>query len=197
VYPPRARGSVHPPGPGCPACLQVEAGTPPDCFTAGRPPDSPNLPIEVVRELCRNLALKPARGRRKIAILDDADDLDDPITGHAAANTFLKTLEEPPPGSVLILIGTDMERQLPTILSRCQLIRFAPLSGEIVGQLLRAQGVSDAALVERLVRLSGGSPGQARELADPGLWTFRQTLLEGVTRPQYDGVAMAQQWMRF
>jgi DNA polymerase III subunit delta' len=181
----------------CPACVQVEAGTHPDYFTAGRPADSPNLPIEVVRELCRNLSLKPARGRGKVAVLDDADDLDDPPSNHAAANAFLKTLEEPPPHSVLILVGTSAERQLPTIVSRCQVVRFAPLSESLVAELLPGQGVEDPAQIARLARLSGGSLGQARALADPALWDFRRTLLEGLARPQPDTVALGQAWMRF
>src|SRR5207248_2092828 len=94
----------------CDACRDVESGTHPDYFRAGRPDDALELPIEVVRELCRGLGLKPARGSRKIAVLDDADDLN-----AYAANSFLKTLEEPPPGSVLILVGTSSDRQLSTI----------------------------------------------------------------------------------
>jgi DNA polymerase-3 subunit delta' len=181
----------------CPACLLSEAGTHPDFVTAARPPERANLPIDVVRELGRELAMKPARGRRKIAILEDADDLDDPITSHAAANAFLKTLEEPPAGSVLILIGTAVERQLPTILSRCQVVRFAPLPAPLVADLLRAEGVADPELIERVVPLSGGSPGQARALADPDLWRFRGKFLEGFCRPQPDRVALAAAWTGF
>jgi DNA polymerase-3 subunit delta' len=181
----------------CPACILVDAGTHPDLLIAGRPPESPNLPIDVVRELCRELALKPARGRRKIAILDDADDLDDPPTLHAAANAFLKTLEEPPPGSLLILVGSGSERQLPTIVSRCQIIRFAPLPATVVADLLRAQGVDDPVPIDRLVSLSGGSLGRARALADPDLWAFRRTLLEDLLRPRPDSVALARKWTEF
>ncbi len=176
----------------CPSCLQVAADTHPDFFVAGRPEDSLELPIEVVRELCRSFALKPARGRGKVAILDDADDLND-----AAANCFLKTLEEPPPRSVLILLGTSADLQLPTILSRCQVVRFAPLPEAVVADLLRAQGVEDAVLIERLARLSGGSPGQAMALADPALWEFRRTLLQGLTRSPCDSVGLAQAWTHF
>jgi DNA polymerase-3 subunit delta' len=176
----------------CPACLQVEAGTHPDYFTAGRPEDSLEVPIAVIRELCRNLSLKPARSRGKVAVLDDADDLND-----AAANCFLKTLEEPPPRSVLILIGTSEERQLPTIVSRCQVIRFAPLSDALVAELLRFQGVEDPELIGRLVRLSGGSPGQGLALADPALWDFRRGLVQRLSRSAPDTVALAQEWTRF
>src|SRR5262245_21693826 len=120
----------------CPGCVQVEAGTHPDFFASARPEDSPNFPIDVMRELSRHLSLKPVRGRGKVAIVDDADDLDDPITNNAAANAFLKTLEEPPPGSIILLVGTSAERQLPTIRSRCQVVRFAPLPPDVVTQLL-------------------------------------------------------------
>src|SRR5439155_18991269 len=133
----------------CPACVQVEAGTHPDFFRAVRPPDKHEFPIDLMRELCQAFALKSSRGRGKIVLLDDADDLN-----QQSANCFLKTLEEPPPRSVLILIGSSADRQLPTIVSRCQVVRFAPLAQGLVTDLLRAQGVDDPTLLARLVRLS-------------------------------------------
>jgi DNA polymerase-3 subunit delta' len=176
----------------CPSCLQMVAGSHPDFFVAGRPEDSLELPIEIIRELCHSFSLKSARGRGKVAILDDADDLND-----HAANCFLKTLEEPPPRSVLLLIGTSPNRQLPTILSRCQIVRFAPLPEALVAEQLRAGGLEDASLVERLARMSGGSPGQARALADPALWAFRRTLLQHLVQVPCDTVALARAWMQF
>jgi DNA polymerase-3 subunit delta' len=176
----------------CPSCVQVDAGTHPDYFAVTRPEDALDLPIETVRELCRHFALKSARGRGKVAILDDADDLNE-----AAANCFLKTLEEPPPGSLLILIGTSADRQLTTIQSRCQVVRFQPLPEATVADLLRKQGIEDEKLLHRLVRLSDGSPGQALALADPALWDFRKKLLDGLTRQPSDLVALAQEWTHF
>jgi DNA polymerase-3 subunit delta' len=187
-----------PPGPRlgacdrCPSCFQVAAGTHPDFLTAGRPEDALEVPIDTIRELCRGFALKSARGRGKVAILDDADDLND-----AAANCFLKTLEEPPPRSVLILIGASADRQLPTIVSRCQVVRFAPLPEALVAELLRAHPLEDPGLAGRLARLSGGSIGQALALADPALWEFRGKLLAGLARPTIDGVGLARQWTEF
>jgi DNA polymerase III subunit delta' len=176
----------------CPACIQVEAGTHPDFFTAVRPPDALEFPIDLMRQLCRSFALKSARGRGKVVLIDDADDLNE-----EAANCFLKTLEEPPPRSVLILIGSTPDRQLQTIVSRCQVIRFAPLLPQLVEELLQDQGVEDAALRTRLVRLSGGSPGLAMELADPALWDFRRNLLAGLTKTPIASVDLARQWMDF
>jgi DNA polymerase-3 subunit delta' len=170
----------------------VAAGTHPDYYAVRRPDDALEFPIKIVRELIANLGLKPARGHGKIAILDDADDLND-----ESANCFFKTLEEPPPRSLLILIGTSSERQLSTIVSRCQVIRFAPLAPNLIADLLREQGQEDPELIERLVRLSGGSLGQAVALAEPALWEFRRTLVAGLTAAQPDTVGLAQQWARF
>jgi DNA polymerase-3 subunit delta' len=175
----------------CPACQQSEAGTHPDLIQASRPEDKLELPIDTVREVGEKLSLKPARGGQKIAILDDADDFND-----ASANAFLKTLEEPPPRSLLILIATDFERQLPTIVSRCQIVRFAPLPPALVAELLVQQGV-EKAKVEQLARLSGGSPGQAFGLADDALWSFRRNLASELANPKPDTVQLAKRWMEF
>lgn len=170
----------------------MDAGTHPDFFASGRPEDSLEVPIETMRTLCASFALKPARGHGKVAILDDADDLND-----AASNCFLKTLEEPPPGAVLLLIGSSSERQLPTLVSRCQVVRFAPLREELVAALLKDQGDIEPALATKLARLSEGSPGRARALADPTLWDFRRKLVEGLLQPKPSTVALAKAWGEF
>jgi DNA polymerase-3 subunit delta' len=176
----------------CPACVQVEAGTHPDFYPAARPADALEFPIDLMRSLCQGFALKPARGRGKVVLIDDADDLNE-----ESANCFLKTLEEPPPRSVLILVGSSPDRQLPTIVSRCQVIRFAPLAPGLVAEVLRAQGVDDASQVDRLARLSGGSPGMAQVLADPALGQFRRRLLEALGGRPFDAVGLAGAWMEF
>lgn len=176
----------------CSSCLLMDAGTHPDFIAAARPEDSLEFPIATVREVCRALSLKSARGRSKVAVIDDADDLNE-----EAANCFLKTLEEPPAGSVLLLVGTSPDRQLPTILSRCQVIHFAPLPDALVSGLLQAQGVEDEALRQRLVRLGRGSPGAALALADPALWEFRRKFLEALASPRADPVAVATVWTQF
>lgn len=176
----------------CPSCVQVDAGTHPDFFATGRPPESLELPIEVVRELCGNFALKSARGRGKVVLLDDADDLNE-----EAANCFLKTLEEPPPRSLLLLIGTSQERQLATIVSRCQVVRFAPLPTALVDDLLQAQGVADPELRQLLVQVADGSPGQALTLSDPALWSFRRTLIDALTHSRPNCVVLAKEWSHF
>jgi DNA polymerase-3 subunit delta' len=175
----------------CHSCAMIEAGTHPDYQLVGRPADKVELPIETIREMSEFLTLKPARGDSKVAILDDADDL-----SIAAANSLLKTLEEPPTGTVLILISTAAEVQLTTIVSRCQVVRFHPVPTSQIEQWLRSQDV-DPAQVQRLARMSGGCPGQALELAEPTLWNFRAALLEHLSNPSPDAVAFAKKWVEF
>ena len=161
----------------CPGCVQVEAGTHPDLLEVARPEQRQELPIQVIRDLCADFGLKPARGARKIAIVDDLDDMND-----EAANAFLKTLEEPPPGAVLILIGTSPELQLETVVSRCQVIRFDPLPEPILADLLLERGVAcDAQDAGRLAALGEGSVSRAVGLADPELERFRRELIDELT----------------
>ena len=102
-----------------------------------------------------------------------------------AANAFLKTLEEPPPGSVLILIGSSAEVQLDTIISRCRVIRFEPLHDSELAEVLLEQAI--AATPEeanRLAHLGEGSVGRARGLADSTLNAFRRDLIDEIAGPR-------------
>jgi DNA polymerase III subunit delta' len=181
----------------CPSCAMARAGSHPDIEVVARPEDKSFLPLKLLigegetrgREgLCHWIGLKPFQGGRRIAIIDDAD-----LLNVEGANCLLKTLEEPPAGSLLILIGTSPARQLPTIRSRCQLIRFRPLAEETVARLLVSQEiVTDRAEAMRLARFSEGSLQQASDLADADLWSCRRTLLEKLSAEMLDSVGLAQ-----
>jgi DNA polymerase-3 subunit delta' len=180
----------------CPSCTMVLAGTHPDLDLVGKPADKATLALELFigdlehrgqEGLCHNLSLKPFMGGRKIAVIDDADFL-----RAEGANCLLKTLEEPPERSVLILIGTSPAKQLPTIRSRCQLVRFQPLAAEVVAEILLAKGLAaDAAEARRLARHAEGSIRRAVELADPALWAFRAALYERLAAPVLESVRLA------
>ena len=176
----------------CESCQQVAAGSHPDLEVIAKPADKSFIPLELLigdREhrmqegLCHRIALKPFRGGRKIAIIDDADHLN--LEG---ANCLLKTLEEPPPKSVLILIGTSEQRQLPTIRSRCQVVRFGRLSREDVVQLLLDGGhCSNREEAEQWAELGEGSIARALAWSDPSLREFRERLLAGLADRQVMG----------
>ncbi|HEY1186817.1 MAG TPA: hypothetical protein VGE74_04125 [Gemmata sp.] len=176
----------------CPACAQVEAATHPDLLFLRTPEDKHELPVDEMRAFCAQIALKPTRGPRKIGIVEDADDFN-----AASANSFLKTLEEPPPGALLLLLATSTDRQLPTILSRCQVVRFNLLSPADLDAVLMAEGVTDATKRSRLVRLGGGSVSRALALDDDDFWTVRQKLLDGLLSPHPPFQALAEVWAKF
>jgi DNA polymerase-3 subunit delta' len=124
--------------------------------------------------LCYQLNLKPSQASRQIAIIDDADCMQD-----EAANALLKTLEEPPAGSVLILIASNPQKILTTIHSRCQTILFQTLTDEQVKQVLLDNGVveiEDQARV--LASLAGGSVEIALSAVDGELVELRQEVCE-------------------
>ncbi|MBN1910594.1 MAG: DNA polymerase III subunit [Pirellulales bacterium] len=180
----------------CEACEQVAARSHPDLVLVSKPEDKSFLPLELLigdkehrmREgLCHDIGLKPFAGGRKIAVIDDADFLN-----AEGANCLLKTLEEPPPRSVMILVGTSPAKQLPTIRSRCQIVRFQPLPDEVVAELLLSQGhVSDPREAQRLARFAQGSLRQAIEWLDPALWEFRDDFLRQLAQPVLESVRLA------
>ncbi len=174
----------------CAACRLVDAGTHPDLVVTGKSADVLEFSIDQMRELIHELALKPARGRKRIAIVDDADEFNE-----KSASCFLKTLEEPPPGSLLILIGTAAAIQLPTIRSRCQVIPFNALPDAVVEERLRATGIDDPAQLKSLVRIASGSPGHALAMADATLWPARRQFLDAIADAKPDGPSLAKAWM--
>ena len=194
----------------CPACRQVLAGTHPDIHTVRKPEDRAYIPLELLiggREnrnsgLCADISTTPFCGKRKIAIFDDADYLN--VEG---ANALLKTLEEPPARSVLILIGTSVSRQLPTIRSRCQVVRFSPLDVATMEMLLRRRiesekvaaaaskrktvSLPDESLIPMIARNAHGSFQEAWEMAEPAFWEFRESFLQKLAGGFLDRVALA------
>jgi len=180
----------------CGPCRQLQAGSHPDFYLVECPEGKRELPIDLFlgspdkrgREgLCHDLAQTPMAGRRKIAIIDDAD-----LLNEAGANALLKTLEEPPEHSLIILIASNRDAILPTILSRCQILRFQPLSSSDVAGILLEEGISDDRLAaEQAADLSEGSLTLARALLDPALCGERNSIFEAFTTGQFNSVALA------
>jgi DNA polymerase-3 subunit delta' len=180
----------------CPSCQQVLAQSHPDLELIAKPADKSFIPVEVfigdrdhrMRDgLCHNISLKPYQGGRKIAIIDDADYLN-----QEGANCLLKTLEEPPPKSLIILIAASEQTQLPTIRSRCQVVRFRELRQDVVASLLLSQGEVETDIeAARLAALSHGSLQRAKQFSDANLCDFRGEFLERLARLPENAVRLA------
>jgi DNA polymerase-3 subunit delta' len=175
----------------CPSCHQVLSLNHPDVDLIAKPVDKAFIPVELLigdlehrmrAGLCYNIALKPYSGRRKVAIIDDADYLN-----KEGANCLLKTLEEPPPNSVLILIGSSEQRQLPTIRSRCQIIRFQPLVETDVAELLVEKALcADPAAARAAAAHSEGSLERATWWTEASVLEFRAELLRVLRQAEFD-----------
>ncbi len=151
-----AASLLTPPGCEDPAALarRVQHEVHPDLVMIE--PESKQLLIDQVRGLVHELSTKPVEAERKVAIIDDADTMN-----AAAANALLKTLEEPPGQTVLVLVSCEPERLLPTIISRCYQVRFRPLRPEeIKAYLVEVEG-QDEEMADLLTRVSGGIFGKA------------------------------------
>lgn len=162
----------------CPSCRRMAADTHPDFLSVGCPEGKNVFPIELIaganerrgREgLCYEMSLRPGAGDRKIAVLDDVE-----LMSLECANAFLKTLEEPPDYATLILLSSDRDSLLPTIQSRCQAIRFAPLGDADLAAILQERGAVDTPEeAAEIAALSEGSLAIADQLADSGIRDLR------------------------
>jgi DNA polymerase-3 subunit delta' len=176
----------------CHSCILVEAGNHPDFLVESRPPEVQEFPVELMRSVCASFSLKSARGRGKVVVIDDADDLNE-----ESANCFLKTLEEPPAQSYLILVGAARDRQLPTIVSRCQVVPFGPLPAPVIDDLLVKQGIEDRANRQAALRLAEGSVARALEAADSEVQVFRAGVMESLGQGKKDLADLAKFWWAF
>jgi DNA polymerase-3 subunit delta' len=176
----------------CPSCHRVAAAQHPDLMVLQPIEDSRQIRIEQIRELSAELALTAHQGAYKVAIITPADTLN-----RFAANALLKTLEEPPPRTILMLVATQPSRLPATILSRCQRIRIrAPARQEAVSWLESAHGGGEwGAVLDAL--------GEAPMLAaatDPKavvqIGTEVRQVLEEAAAGGGDPVATAERWAR-
>jgi DNA polymerase-3 subunit delta' len=125
----------------CDSCKRIDANVHPDIHRVQPESKSRRISIEEIREFERSIHLRPTEARVKVGIIVDAD-----CMGEEASNAFLKTLEEPPAQTVILLLSGEPQRLLPTILSRCLKISF--------GQTMRVESPYRARLLPLLVRFS-------------------------------------------
>ena len=144
----------------CRPCVLVEGMVHPDLHVVVPEAEKTGLLVDDVRDLQHKIALTPIEGDRRIALLPGFDRATD-----NAANALLKTLEEPPGKVVFLLTARDQEGLLPTIVSRCEVIRLRSVNRETLKDALIEQGYSsdEAAL---LAGVSAGLPGRALALGE-------------------------------
>ncbi len=143
----------------CTACRLVMDERHP-CLYVLQPGEEGRIGVDEIRSLQRAVGLKSFDAGGKVVVLRDAETLTP-----EASNAFLKTLEEPPSGVIIVLVASDRSALLDTVVSRCQMVRFGPLPAGVVMDVLRERGV-DEARIPLLALSSGGSVGSALELME-------------------------------
>jgi DNA polymerase-3 subunit delta' len=163
----------------CRSCRKIEKGFHPDILRVQ--PDGRTIRIHQIRTLIETLSLKPMEASWRFVIIEQADTM-----RPAAANALLKTLEEPPDRTVLILMAGQAADLLPTIVSRCRHVRFHPFSARsIADRLVSDHGVS-AAEATLAAAASGGSLTRAVAIGNPDWALWRNWLITacGLESPQ-------------
>jgi DNA polymerase-3 subunit delta' len=132
------------------------------------------LKIDQVREIQHSLSLAPYEGRYRVALLLRFEE-----AHTSAANAMLKTLEEPPPHVVVILTAKSVENLLPTIVSRCEVLRLRPVSIDETSKGLQTIRSIEQGTADKLAHISDGRPGYAIRLSEqPKLLEQRQSWLD-------------------
>lgn len=145
----------------CAACVQVALGVHPDFAYVGRAANRTEVLIEQVRALIERLGVRPARGPRRVAIVDDAETLNIP-----AQNALLKTLEEPPGHTIIFLVTASERALLDTVRSRMRPARFGPLEPREIAEVLIARANPPPEKVNALARMARGSIARALGVAE-------------------------------
>ncbi|MEW6220684.1 MAG: DNA polymerase III subunit delta' [Thermodesulfobacteriota bacterium] len=146
----------------CPSCRKLAAGSHPDVTRID--PDGAFIKIDQIRRLATILGFPPLEGLFRVIILAGVENMR--VEG---ANALLKTLEEPPPATILVLTADEAGPLLPTVVSRCQVVPFLPLAPEEVAQGVLLQVDCDPHTARGMAAVAGGSIGRALTLAASGL----------------------------
>jgi DNA polymerase-3 subunit delta' len=159
----------------CPACLKIDKSQHPDVHYIG-PVDSEVIKIEHIRDLKKNINLKSYEAKKKVFIINDAHKLT-----AEAQNALLKILEEPPPDSLIILISAKPALLFKTIISRCQVFKFYPLTRSELEDILKKDYALDNNLAHFLAYFSEGRAGCALRLKDTDIFREKNKIIDAFT----------------
>ena len=140
----------------CLSCRKIDSGNHPDLLWIEPKEKSVQISIEAIRELKKEITLRPWEGKRRVAVIVEVE-----RATEEAQNAFLKMLEETPGSTLILLTSVKVEGVLPTVLSRCKMIHFGPIPSEVIEALLRKEKQISPEAVSTLVKLCHGSLGRA------------------------------------
>jgi len=159
----------------CASCKKIDSSKHPDIVTLKTKEEGASIKIEDVRALIKNVYLKPFEAHKKVYIIESAE-----YMKHEAANAMLKTLEEPPADSIIILLTENIKSLLHTIVSRCQVVKFFPLKLKDVEDILTKEHSLSPEDAHTLSHLSGGRLGEALKFKEEDIFTKRSLLINRI-----------------
>lgn len=182
----------------CESCRKIDSRVHPDFFFIEPVKSTPTareavIKIDEIRDLQRKLGFLPYEGKMKIAVIDQVEKMN-----LQACNAFLKTLEEPPSATVLILLTSNIYKLLPTLISRCQSIKCNPLPPEAVREILTRQSGEELDPAEIALRV-GRSGGQvSRSLSEDATQTssYRLEMIQLIDQVSFLRMDLLFQWSK-
>jgi len=176
----------------CPSCRRLAAGTHPDFLVISPEESKTQINIERIRELRRLTGYPPLGGGWRVVLIKPAEALS--AMNDAAANALLKTLEEPPPQHLLVLTARGEADLLPTIVSRCHKLAFAPLPSALIIRELESRRGLPPAQAALVAALSGGSLGRALVLDPEELVRQRDQALSDLAQLSRGSATAVLEW---
>jgi len=172
----------------CSNCVRIENSNHPDIHWIEIEEKAKFLKIDNIRDLQHSVKLSPIESSYKIFIIKEADRMNE-----EASNCLLKTLEEPPPNTIIILIANSLTPVKETIKSRCQIIRFHPIPAHIIEEQLIKRFDADTSKVGWISRFSSGSLGNAFELLEDNFYEKNSDIVNRIDVSGIDNLLLAEE----
>lgn len=166
----------------CPTCRRIIEAKHPDVLIER--PGKNIIRIESIRSIQSFFRYAPVEGRWRVTIVDDAH-----LMNRSAQNALLKTLEEPPPNRLLVLVTAKPFLLLSTVRSRCRRVRFGPLPREALTALLREQRGLPPEKAELLATMAAGSLSRAKDMDSPGFLKLREQMISALAETDRIGIS--------
>lgn len=158
----------------CISCRKIGQGIHPDITVVK--PDKGEIKIGVIRDIIAGMAFRPLEAKKRMVIIDEAEKFN-----LSASNAFLKTLEEPPVETVIVLISSSPDTLPQTVLSRCHKIAFGSIPAPLIADILMQEKEHTRTLAESIASLADGSIGKALSLSSAEVQQVREEIVRGIT----------------
>lgn len=158
----------------CIPCRKIGQGIHPDITIVK--PDKGEIKIGVIRDIITGMAFRPREAKKRIVIIDEAEKFN-----LSASNAFLKTLEEPPVETVIVLVSSSPDTLPQTVLSRCHKIAFGSIPTPVIADILMHAKGHTRTLAESIASLADGSIGKALALSSADVQQVREEIVRGIT----------------